>query len=242
MPNLVEKDNCCGCSACENICGVDAIKMLADNTGFNFPVIDPEKCVECGACEKACPGLKPATIGKRVFTPRAFIIQHKDEIIRSQSASGGAFSAIAQAIIKEGGVVFGGAMNVELKVVHKEAKDLEELGLLRSSKYVQSEIGNSYKKAKEYLKTGRLVCFSGTPCQINGLHKYLDKDYKNLYSIDFVCRSVPSPLIWDKYVKYKRGKGKHLNQVVFRDKLRGYSYCTLAWYMSQEAKDKKKST
>lgn len=234
MPKLVEWDKCCGCGACATLCPKMAITMLPNGEGFLHPVVDGDLCVECKACERACPGLAPAKAEGN--TPRAFIVQHKDDQIRYESTSGGAFTAIAEEIIKRGGVVFGAAMTDRMIVKHISVNTIDELARFRNSKYVQSEIGNCYKDAKERLKQGQLVCFSGTPCQINGLYKYLDKGYDNLITVDVVCKSVPSPLVFQKYMAFKMQKEGHISDIVFRDKKRGFQYCTLAHYASHSDK------
>lgn len=238
MPNLVEWNNCCGCGACVNKCPKGAISMKPNKEGFLHPEIDKDLCVECGACEKACPGLAPEkTTGNK---PLAFIVQHKSDAIRYQSTSGGAFTAIAEEIINRGGVVFGAAMTDELSVKHICVKNIDELARFRNSKYVQSEIGNCYKEAKERLASGQWVCFSGTPCQINGLYKFLGKDYDTLIAVDVVCKSVPSPLVFKKYIEYKKGMEGNITDVVFRDKKRGFLYCTMAHYASHEDRQQSK--
>ena len=234
MPNLVNWEQCCGCGACANKCPKLAIKMQANQEGFLHPVIDKASCVECGACEKVCPGLAPAV--NKETKPTAYIVQHKDDSIRYQSTSGGSFTAIAEEVIRRGGVVFGAAMNESFVVKHVYVDDSEGLSKFRNSKYVQSEIGDSYKQTKSFLDKGKWVCFSGTPCQINGLYKFLGKDYELLIAVDVVCKSVPSPLVFKKYVEYKQSKEGNLTDLVFRDKKRGFLYCTMAHYLSQDDK------
>ena len=232
MPTLVDWDKCCGCGACATVCPKKAISMQPNGEGFLHPVVDGGLCVECKACEKACPGLDPAKAEEN--SPQAFIVQHKNDAIRYQSTSGGAFTAIAEEVIRRGGVVFGAVMTDNLRVKHDYVSNTEGLAKFRNSKYVQSEIGNSYSVAKEYLNEGRYVCFSGTPCQINGLYKYLNKNYENLIAVDVVCKSVPSPLVFKKYVEYKTEHEGAISDVVFRDKKRGFLYCTMAHYLSHE--------
>lgn len=232
MPNLIEWNNCCGCGACANKCPKGAIGMKPNEEGFLHPVVDATLCVECGACEMACPGIAPAKVeGNR---PLAYIVQHNNDEIRYQSTSGGAFTAIAEEIISRGGVVFGASMSDDLIVKHIGVNKIEDLCRFRNSKYVQSEIGNCYKEAKAKLDLGQLVCFSGTPCQINGLYKFLGKDYNNLIAVDVVCKSVPSPTVFKKYIEYKKQKEGRITDVVFRDKKRGFLYCTMAHYLSHE--------
>ena len=212
--------------------------MQPNHEGFLHPVIDEAICVECGVCEKVCPGLKPAY--NECALKEAFVVQHKDDAIRYQSTSGGAFTAIAEEIIRRGGVVFGAVMTEDLRVVHDSVETEEGLAKFRNSKYVQSEIGDTYKRAKKLLDAEKWVCFSGTPCQINGLHKYLGKEYERLISVDVVCKSVPSPLVFQKYVEYKKSQEGEISDVVFRDKKRGFLYCTMAHYLSHEDRKKGK--
>ena len=232
MPNLVNWEKCCGCVACANRCPMQAIDMQPNHEGFLHPVIDASKCVECGACERTCPGLSMAK--NEQTQPLAFIVQHKDDGVRYQSTSGGAFTAIAEEVVRRGGVVFGAVMTEDLVVKHDCVSDIEGLAKFRNSKYVQSEIGDSYAVAKKFLSDGRYVCFSGTPCQINGLYKFLGKDYENLIAVDLVCKSVPSPLVFKKYVEFKKNREGAISDVVFRDKKRGFLYCTMAHYLSHE--------
>lgn len=230
MPKLVEWDKCCGCAACANKCAKQAITMMPNEEGFLHPVVDEGRCVECGACEAVCPAMDVAKNGDTC--PKAFIVQHKDEGIRYQSTSGGGFTAIAEEVIRRGGVVLGAVMTDELSVRHESVTDIEGLARFRNSKYVQSEIGSCFTQVKQLLKEDRWVCFSGTPCQINGLYKYLGKDYDNLIAVDVVCKSVPSPMIFQKYVDYKREREGNISDIVFRDKKRGFLYCTMAHYLT----------
>ena len=238
MPKLVNWEQCCGCGACANKCPKQAISMLPNHEGFLHPVVDAEKCVECGACEKACPGLHPAYNENAL--KEALVLQHKSDAIRYQSTSGGAFTAIAEEVIRRGGIVFGAVMTEDLRVVHGSVETMEDLARFRNSKYVQSEIGDCYSHVKHLLNEGRWVCFSGTPCQINGLIKFLGKDYERLVTVDVVCKSVPSPLIFKKYVEYKRQSEGGISDVVFRDKKRGFLYCTMAHYLTHDDRQKGK--
>ena len=238
MPILVNWEQCCGCGACANKCPKQAISMLPNHEGFLHPVVDAEKCVECGACEKACPGLHPAYNENAL--KEALVLQHKSDAIRYQSTSGGAFTAIAEEVIRRGGIVFGAVMTEDLRVVHGSVETMEDLARFRNSKYVQSEIGDCYSHVKHLLNEGRWVCFSGTPCQINGLIKFLGKDYERLVTVDVVCKSVPSPLIFKKYVEYKRQSEGGISDIVFRDKKRGFLYCTMAHYLTHDDRQKGK--
>lgn len=236
MPKLAGKNNCCGCSACFNKCAKHAISMQPDTEGFLFPVVNSALCVECSACEKVCPGLSPAYKELSELSPKVFIVQHKNDQIRYQSTSGGAFTAIASETIHRGGVVFGATVSEDMKVKHDFVTKIYDLCRFRNSKYVQSDIRDCFSCAKDFLISGKWVCFSGTPCQINGLYKFLGKDYDNLIAVDVCCKSVPSPLIFEKYKEFK--KLQKDNTIVFRDKQRGFSYCTMAHYESEGDKCK----
>ena len=229
---LPDKYNCCGCSACYSVCPKGCISMLQDEKGFLNPVIDQENCVHCGLCESVCSVLHFEKYNKNQIN-RTFAIQNVDEGILFESTSGGLFSAIAKLIISRGGVVFGGIIDDELKVYHIKGVTLEDLIRFRGSKYVQSAIKNTFKEAKHELEQGREVLFSGTPCQIAGLKNYLGKEYQNLYTIDVVCHAVPSPLLFSKYIEYKKKKYKDIRDFKFRDKERGYDYSTLSFHYTR---------
>lgn len=239
MPQLIDSSNCCGCSACMNICKQAAIQMEPDKEGFSHPVINPALCIECGSCERVCPGLSPATNPNTQL--EVFIAQNKDEKVRYESTSGGAFSAIAAEIINRQGVVFGAVIDEYFNVKHTYVETINDLKKFRNSKYVQSSIGDTYKLAKQFLIIGKYVCFSGTPCQINGLYKFLGRDYDNLITVDVVCKSVPSPLIFKKYIQFKKEREKNFSDIVFRDKFRGFHYCTMAHYVSHTDRELKKA-
>jgi len=230
-----DKIECCGCWACVNVCAHHSISMVEDNEGYRYPKINSHTCTNCGMCESVCPipHSVPDTKNDNDETQKAFLAQHRDEEILQQSTSGGAFSAIAKWVIDKGGVVYGAAFNEQMEVTHRMVEKVEDLKLFRNSKYVQSLIGNTYKEAKKHLATGRYVCFSGTPCQLEGLLNYLRKPYERLIAVDVVCRAVPSPLVLRKYLAMQ---GKHLNfsNVRFRDKYHGYKYSC----MSLTGKDK----
>ena len=199
--------NCTGCGACYSACPQQAISMVSDGEGFLVPKTNPQKCSECGKCDVACP-LNHKNPEKKPIA--VYAAKHSNEETRLFSSSGGMFSAFAEKIIAENGVVFGAKFNENMEVVHSFTETIEGLADFRGSKYVQSNIGNSYIDAKRFLDSGRLVLFTGTPCQIAGLKSFLQKDYENLLTVDLICHGVPSPLIWKQYLesvleKYRRG-------------------------------------
>lgn len=197
---IKDKSKCSGCHACMSVCPKSAIEMKSDDEGFLYPFVDKEKCVDCGLCEKACQAINPIVSTRN---PKAYACYNTDEDIRIQSSSGGIFTAIAKWIISQNGVVFGAGFDDNLNVVHMEIDNEKDLSKLRGSKYVQSVIGNNFTKAKEYLDAGRIVLFTGTPCQIDGFLHYLKKDYPNLYTQDLICHGVPSSKVWKKYLEFQ---------------------------------------
>ena len=226
MIEIKEKPNCCGCTACVSICPVNCIEMKEDSEGFLYPAADKEKCINCGACEKVCPILNIRK--EETISQKAYIVQNKDERVLRESTAGGAFTAIAKYVLKKNGVVFGVELGNDLAARHVYIEDEANLYRFRNSKYIQSSVGGTYRQVKSFLDDGRFVCFSGTPCQIEGLKNYLRKDYDNLITVDVVCRAVPSPMIFRKYVEFQENKmSDSIKAVRFRDKHYGYKYSTL---------------
>ena len=220
MIEINTKTNCCGCHACYNSCPTHAIEMKEDEYGFKYPQIDKDKCINCGLCEKVCPILNKKT---RANKPEAYAIINRDEHIRAKSSSGGIFTLIAEKIIEKGGVVFGASFDEEFMVKHIKVENKENLQRLRGSKYVQSDINDTFKDVKEILETGRKVLFTGTPCQINGLYTFLNKKYDSLYTQDIICHGVPSPKVWKKYLEYRKKKdSKEPIEINFRQKDNGW--------------------
>ena len=219
MIDLVKDSySCCGCGACMNVCPKGAIEMREDPAGFKFPHIDTSKCIECGLCLKVCKFENP----ELVYPRAAYICQLKDENTLALSTSGGAFRAMAEKIIERGGVVFGCAYteNKDGLVPTTIAVDnIEELPKLSGSKYVQSEMGFAYKKAKGFLDKGRLVLFSGTPCHISGLYSYLGKPYDNLYTTDLICHGVPNlKMFQSELLRIEKKYKSAVKSFCFRDK------------------------
>ena len=208
-----------------NVCPKNAIKMIEDNEGFKYPKVDMNKCINCGLCRKVCPIINKAIFND--FVPKAYLFQNKKEDVRSDSTSGGFFSAIGEYVIEQHGVVYGAAFDEDFKVYHAGVTKKEDLKKFRKSKYVQSNLSSVFTEIKKHLDSNQLVVFSGTPCQVAGLNNYLNKKYDNLILVDIMCHSVPSPLYYEKYKEYilnKMNANKILN-VNFRDKRKyGYKY------------------
>lgn len=197
MIEIKEKAFCCGCNACVQRCPKQCISMHEDEEGFLYPRVDKTICIECGLCEKVCPVINQNEPRKPL---KVYAAYNKDEKIRRESSSGGVFTAIAEQVIDEGGIVFGACFDENWEVKHDYTETKEGLKAFRGSKYVQSRIKDNYQKAEHYLKEGRKVLFSGTPCQIARLKKYLCKEYENLLTVDFICHGVPSPKVWRMYL------------------------------------------
>jgi len=197
MIQISDKQNCCGCEACVQICPKHCISFTPDNEGFSYPKVDETICINCGLCEKVCPVQHPYEVIKPLKTLAAI---NKNDEVRMASSSGGIFTLLAEQVIDKGGVVFGARFDNKWQVVFDYAETKEDLKAFRNSKYVQAHIGNSFLRCKEFLDVGRNVLFSGSPCQIAGLHSFLHKDYENLLAVDFICHGVPSPLVWNLYL------------------------------------------
>ncbi|MCI8692387.1 MAG: 4Fe-4S binding protein [Lachnospiraceae bacterium] len=211
-----DKENCCGCGACADVCPAGAVRMVSDGEGFRYPKIDQSKCVNCGRCERVCPMKKAsAGTGENLY----FGVQAKDDALRHASSSGGMFPVLAEYIFRQGGIVCGAAFGDEMRVVHREAGTKEELESLKKTKYVQSNMEGMYRRIDGYLKEGRWVLFCGTPCQVRALKLFLNKEYPQLLLAALICYGVPSPGIWDSYVKYlERKHGGKMTDFSFRDK------------------------
>lgn len=223
--------NCSGCHACYSICPKSAINMVENYEGFLYPTIDKHKCISCGLCEKVCPVLNP--LKNEPEKTNVFSGINIDEKIRIESSSGGVFSVLAEKIINEKGIVFGAMFSNDFSVIHGWTELKKDIVNFRGSKYLQSVMGGNYKDCENFLKTGRKVLFTGTPCQIQGLKKYLGKEYDNLYTMDLICHGVPSNKIWQKYIEYILFKTKTQREdivnVSFRRKDFGWKKYSLSF-------------
>ena len=216
LPVLASHSVCTGCTACARGCPKAAIRMERDREGFSYPVIDPEKCIRCGHCTAICPILHTQ---EQKAVPAAFAAWNRDDKVRKDSTSGGVFTALAEYVLESGGVVYGAAMDGKQHLRHIACFRKEDLWRLRGAKYVQSDLGDIYREVKEKLRS-RLVLFSGTPCQVDGLYRYLGSRPENLITCDLVCHGVPSPGVWEDMARsIEQRKGKGLQAVRFRNKV-----------------------
>ena len=197
MINITDKAKCCGCAACVQRCPRQCITMHEDKEGFLYPSVDEGKCINCGLCEKVCPWLNSP---EKLSPIKVLAAKNRCEGERMSSSSGGVFIALAEKTISEGGVVFGAVFDDKWEVRHTFAENMQDVKPMMGSKYLQSRIGDCFIKVESFLKEGRPVMFTGTPCQIAGLHAFLCKDYTNLLTVDILCHGVSSPGVWRKYL------------------------------------------
>lgn len=220
MIKITDKSQCCGCTACASICPNDAILMKPDALGFLYPVVDSDKCTDCGLCEKVCAFHANYDTSNNLPVPEVYAARHKNMQEVETSRSGAAFIAISDWILDQDGVVYGVGYTDHFRVVHKRATTKEERNEFKGSKYVQSDLDDIFRQVKQDLKDGRIVLFSGTPCQTAGLKSFISKTLQNnLFLVDIVCHGVPSPYIWRDYIEYLEKKyGDRIVKVNFRDK------------------------
>lgn len=217
-----DKYLCSGCTACQAICPVNAIKMVMDEEGFKYPKIDTEKCIDCGACKKVCPNVKKSSENSIL---NVYGAKHKKIEERETSRSGAAFIAISDYILENGGIVYGCVLNKDFSVSHARATNKEERDLFKGSKYVQSNIEGIINDIKKDLKDGRTVLFSGTACQVAGVKSAIPNVLQeNLYCCDLICHGVPSTKVYEDFLDYmEKTQGKKIKEFIFRDKSFGWS-------------------
>jgi len=221
---LCPQNVCTGCFACKQVCAKGAIHFKEDK-GFLYPEIDASLCVDCGLCTKVCPVLKPRIAANdNQESAVSYAIWNNNLKDRMNSSSGGAFSALADKVLKGGGIVYGAAWDDSMQLRHIGVEDTNGLEALRRSKYVQSNTDVVFKDAKQNLKKGRQVLFCGTPCQIAGLLSFLgNMDYPNLLTVGVVCHGVPSQRSFDKYLQeIEKEENVKVFDCNFRSKKRGW--------------------
>ncbi len=217
LPLLADRCHCSGCGACANVCPKNAISMKPDQEGFLQPCVDQEKCISCGKCTRTCPVLNLEKTNEK--PENVYAVRASDEI-RQRSSSGGVFTLAAEWILKQGGVVCGAAFDENMQLRHIMIDRVEDLDLLRGSKYLQSDVKDIYSQVRKSLKDGRKVLFTGTPCQVAALYSVAGK-HDNLYSIDILCHGVPSQTVFNKYLE-EIANGREVKSVRFRDKRFGW--------------------
>ena len=211
----INYENCTGCGACVQRCPKQCISWATKEFDFRYPRVDEATCINCGLCEKVCP------IDKELKVPtaqKAYAAVHKDSSVLEKSTSGGAFTALADTIFSQGGVVYGAAMLNDMQVKHIRTENRTAFAELRSSKYLQSDTGTTYQMVEQDLKQGKVVLYSGTPCQIDGLKCFLRKEYENLYTADIVCLGVGSQAYFDRYMEFAKERYGKIKALRFRSK------------------------
>lgn len=243
MIEIMDKTDCCGCTACVSACPKGCISMKADEEGFLYPHVDTDRCVHCEMCVKVCPVADrpkkkyPYHKTKEEMTqdalqdetvPDAYVCCYNDDEVRKQSTSGGVFTALARYVTKRQGIVYGVGFDSQFRVKHFASEDLAPF---RGSKYVQSDQRGIFKEIKQHLEAQKLVLYTGTPCQVAGLKAYLRKDYDNLITVDLFCHGTGSPLYWQKYLDYMTEQyHSGVKRACFREKTYGYNSTCMALY------------
>lgn len=226
MIDIKDKSQCCGCEACVQRCPKQCILLVEDKEGFLYPQVDKNVCVDCGLCEKVCPVINQYAERQPQVVYAAI---NPDSEVRQISSSGGIFSALADAVLSQGGVVFGVCWDRDWRLIFDYAETKADLSRFQGSKYLQAHVGDAYIRAEQFLKIGRQVLFTGTLCQIAALRRYLQRDYDNLLMVDVICHGAPSPQVWKKYldeqlrlIEQNRGSKYQITAVNFRDKSVGW--------------------
>lgn len=212
-------DACTGCAACNAVCKVGAIKLIKNREGFLTAVVDRTKCIDCGLCKKTCPAMNKQQASQNA--PIVYAFKALDEL-RKNSTSGGAFAALATTVCKDGGTFYGASQQADFSVGHLRGETETDLKLMQGTKYLPSDISSCYKKIEEDLKGGRLVLFSGTPCQVAGILQFVELkklSKENLYTVDIICHGVPSPAFYQAYMDWlEKEKGSKVLTYKFRSK------------------------
>lgn len=211
----LNKKTCYGCRSCELSCPKGAISIQPDDEGFLYPVLDKEKCIDCSLCRNVCPYDKPCQL---TAPKKGYALKYNNEEKLINSSSGAAFPAFADYILSQGGYIVGCIFNENIEAVHVVTNEEKTVSKMSGSKYVQSDVNESYKVTAELLSKGEIVLYSGTPCQIAGLNKYLKRPYDNLYTIDLICHGVPSPALLKNYINSTYNL--NIKELRFRDKAR----------------------
>jgi coenzyme F420-reducing hydrogenase beta subunit len=223
MIQLPDQKLCCACGACLQACPVKCITFIHDAEGFEYPSVNQAICTKCGRCEQVCPVLKPYESQE---TLSAYGVINTDKKVRLESSSGGVFHVLANEVLRDGGIVVGAMFNENFTLRHQCITDSSMLQHLCGSKYIQSSNTQAFCQVRDYLKQNKKVLFTGTPCQVAGLRRFLGQDYPTLLTADFFCHGVPSPKVWqrflDEVLAQKNLSYEDVASISFRNKDKGW--------------------
>lgn len=222
---LCDEKTCTNCTACISVCPIQCITMEKSHEGFTYPIIDHNVCIKCDKCTKSCHILNDNNLNE---IGNVYAAWSNNSDIRKSSSSGGLFSELAEYTLSMNGTVFASAFDNDLQLSFSEFNNINDITRYKGSKYVQSELRDSFLKIKKRLNNGTNVLFVGTPCQVSGLYSFLGKKYTNLLTIDLICHGVPSQQIFDKYISNCLGskKSKHKNFYFRYEKGQGFELKT----------------
>lgn len=221
MIRIANKSDCTGCTACESICPKCAITMEADEQGFLYPFVDENKCIHCKLCIKSCPVVNYIDYDVTENPLQSYAAYCKDDAIRERSTSGGFFTVLAKEIILRKGIVYAARFDDSFKIVHDGFNSVDEIDAYRGSKYAQSDLHGVFRRIKIDLLENKTVLFVGTPCQVAGLKRFLKKVYPGLYTCDFICMCISSPMVWKDYLQAYHSDSK-IKRIFFKDKREGW--------------------
>ena len=225
----VPKSKCVGCGLCAAVCPQNCISLSEDERGFLHPQIDASKCTNCGVCARRCVVNQQAAEKAEDKPPAAYACYHTDPDIRAKSSSGGAFSALAEAVFQEKGIVYGARFEGNLRLIHTKAENNEELESLRGSKYMPSVAYPVFREIRSYLQEGRRVLFCGTPCQVAALLNFVN-NHENLICVDLACHGIPSmKVLREKCDAVSKSCGSVVESIQFRNKRTGWKSYTFVY-------------
>lgn len=222
MIGNIDKNLCSGCKACGDVCNTKAITFPVDKEGFWYPEVNEDRCTRCKQCIKTCPALTGYETDKN--SPEVYAAWTKDESVRLNSTSGGVYYEFAKYVISNNGYIAGCVYDKDYKSAkHIVSNSIDDLKKIMGSKYFQSNTEGVFTEIKKLLDKDNVVLFCGAPCQCASLYKFLRKSYKNLITIDFICRGINSPKAFEKYINELEVKNKSkVNFVRLKDKRTGW--------------------
>ena len=229
MQEICPREKCTGCAACYNVCPKNCIQMKENEYGEVQPFIAEKECIDCGSCRRVCPNVDEKYIS--LLNPKAevcYAAARKELQKQPRVASGGIATFLMEKAFLAGWKVFGTALDQEMIIEVKELKSLDEMEMFQGSRYVQSNVGDSFKKIKEAVKQGRTL-FIGTPCQVAGIRALCGKNAENLYTCDLVCHGVnPQSYLWEE-LKWKNKDKNNLTNITFRGVSSTEDYWLCLW-------------